>query len=123
MGFVKGKEVTVIKSAPLSDPNEYKIMGYNISLRRSESRLIEVMTMDEALSKVEEIQELEGYDGTIIDAELKTSAREKGKIIDITLVGNPNSGKTTLFNFVSGTREHVGNFSGVTVDSKTAKFR
>lgn len=123
MGFVKGKEVTVIKSAPLSDPIEYKIMGYNISLRRSESRLIEVMTMDEALSKVEEIQELEGYDGTIIDAELKTSAREKGKIIDIALVGNPNSGKTTLFNFASGSREHVGNFSGVTVDSKTAKFR
>jgi len=74
------------------------------------------MTMEEALSKVEEIQELEGYDGTIIDAELKTSAREKGKIIDIALVGNPNSGKTTLFNFASGSREHVGNFSGVTVD-------
>lgn len=123
MGFVKGKEVTVIKSAPLSDPVEYKIMGYNISLRRSESRLIEVMTMDEALSKVEEIQELEGYDGTIIDAELKTSARDKGKIIDVALVGNPNSGKTTLFNFASGSREHVGNFSGVTVDSKTAKFK
>ncbi len=123
MGFVKGKEVTVIKSAPLSDPIEYKLMGYNISLRRSESRLIEVMSMEEALSKVEEIQELEGYDGTIIDAELKTSAREKGKIIDIALVGNPNSGKTTLFNFASGSREHVGNFSGVTVDSKTAKFR
>lgn len=123
MGFVKGKEVTVIKSAPLSDPIEYKIMGYNISLRRSESRLIEVMTMEEALAKVEEIQELEGYDGTIIDAELKTSAGEKGKIIDIALVGNPNSGKTTLFNFASGSREHVGNFSGVTVDSKTARFR
>jgi ferrous iron transport protein B len=123
MGFVKGKEVTVIKSAPLSDPIEYKIMGYNISLRRSESRLIEVMTREEALLKVEEIQELDGYDGTFIDAELKTSAGEKGKNIDIALVGNPNSGKTTLFNFASGSREHVGNFSGVTVDSKTAKFK
>lgn len=123
MGFVKGKEVTVIKSAPLSDPIEYKIMGYNISLRRSESRLIEVMTMAEALLKVEEIQELDNYDGTFIDAEFKTSAGEKGKIIDIALVGNPNSGKTTLFNFASGSREHVGNFSGVTVDSTTAKFK
>jgi ferrous iron transport protein B len=123
MGFVKGKQVTVIKSAPLADPIEYKIMGYNISLRRSESRLIEVMTREEALEKVEDIQELDNYDGTFIDAEFKTSAGEKGKIIDIALVGNPNSGKTTLFNIASGSREHVGNFSGVTVDSKTAKFK
>ncbi|MCX6252621.1 MAG: ferrous iron transport protein B [Bacteroidetes bacterium] len=123
MGFVKGKEVIVIKSAPLADPIEYKIMGYNVSLRRSESRLIEVMTKEEALDKVEEILELENYDGTLVEETLKITAGEKGKIIDIALVGNPNSGKTTLFNFASGSREHVGNFSGVTVDSKTAGFK
>jgi ferrous iron transport protein B len=123
MGFVKGKEVYVVKSAPLEDPVEYRIMGYNVSLRKSESRLIEVMVKEEALEKMDEIPELESYDGTLVDVTLKTTAGEKGKIIDIALVGNPNSGKTTLFNAASGSREHVGNFSGVTVDAKTAVFK
>lgn len=123
MGFVKGKEVTVIKAAPLMDPIEYKIMGYNVTLRKSESDLIEVITREEALTWREEGIVLNPYDGVVADDFLKTSAREKGKIIDVALVGNPNCGKTTLFNFASGSREHVGNFSGVTVDSKTAKFK
>ena len=123
MGFVKGKEVAVIKAAPLQDPIEYKIMGYNVSLRQSESRLIEVLTREEALLTHVTEGEYEFYKGILTDDILKTSVKEKSKVIDIALVGNPNCGKTTLFNYASGSREHVGNFSGVTVDSKTARFK
>lgn len=120
MGFVKGKEVTVIKAAPLQDPVEYKIMGYNVSLRQSESRLIQVITLEEAIKQQLESGIVDSFNGTFSDEILKTSAKEKSKIIDVALVGNPNCGKTTLFNFASGSHEHVGNFSGVTVDSKSA---
>ena len=123
MGFVKGKEVLVIKSAPLQDPIEYKIMGYNVSLRQSESQLIEVITLTEAVEKKAQEGLQDHFRGTFTDDILKISAKEKGKVIDVALIGNPNCGKTTLFNFASGSKEHVGNFSGVTVDSKTAKFR
>jgi ferrous iron transport protein B len=122
MGFVKGQEVTVIKAAPLQDPVEYKIMGYNVSLRLSESRLIEVITLEEALKQKAVSGITNSFRGTFTDDILKTSAKEKGRVIDIALVGNPNCGKTTLFNFASGSHEHVGNFSGVTVDSKSAEL-
>jgi ferrous iron transport protein B len=119
MGFVKGKEVLVVKNAPLRDPVEYKLMDYQVSLRRSEASLIEVITIKEAASME---QVTESNLGTITDDQLKISAGIKGKTISVALVGNPNCGKTTLFNFASGAREHVGNYSGVTVDSKTAHF-
>jgi ferrous iron transport protein B len=122
MGFVKGKEVTVIKAAPLQDPVEYKIMGYNVSLRQSESRLIGVITLEEAMKQHVENGIVDTFRGTFTDDILKISAKEKSHVIDIALVGNPNSGKTTLFNFASGSHEHVGNFSGVTVDSKSARL-
>lgn len=118
MGFVKGKQVTVIKNAPLKDPIEYQIMGYEVSLRRSEASLIEVVTETEVLNNYKET-----YNGVINEDILKTSAKEKSKIINVALVGNPNCGKTTLFNYASGAREHVGNYSGVTVDTKQAKFK
>ncbi|MFZ4740235.1 MAG: ferrous iron transport protein B [Bacteroidales bacterium] len=118
MGFVKGRKVEVVKSAPLKDPIEYQIMGYAISLRRSEASLIEVITEQEATL----IHSLHSYQGVTDEDILKTSAREKGKFIDIALVGNPNSGKTSLFNFASDSKEHVGNYSGVTIDAKLAKF-
>ncbi|MCX6248087.1 MAG: ferrous iron transport protein B [Bacteroidetes bacterium] len=122
MGFVKGQEVTVIKAAPLQDPVEYKIMGYNVSLRLSESRLIEVITLEEALKQKAESGIMHSFKGTFTDDILKTSAKEKSRVIDVALVGNPNCGKTTLFNFASGSHEHVGNFGGVTVDSKSAEL-
>ena len=122
MGFVKGKEVTVIKAAPLLDPVEYKIMGYNVSLRHSESRLIQIITLEEALKQRMESGAADSFNGTFSDEILKTSAKEKSKVIDVALVGNPNCGKTTLFNFASGSHEHVGNFGGVTVDSKNARL-
>ncbi|RXQ94425.1 ferrous iron transport protein B [Ancylomarina salipaludis] len=116
MGFIKGKKVTVIKNAPLKDPVEYSIMGYQVSLRRSEAALIEVITKEEAVNL-----KINNFEGTLNDEELKSSAQKKEKNIHIALVGNPNAGKTTLFNFASGSKEHVGNYSGVTVDSKLAK--
>ncbi len=118
MGFVKGKKVSVTKNAPLKDPVEYSIMGYQVSLRRSEAELIEIITKEEAKSL-----KLNEFEGTIDEETLKTSAQEKGKNIQVALVGNPNSGKTTLFNYASGSKEHVGNYSGVTVDSKLAKIK
>lgn len=118
MGFIKGQEVEVIKDAPLKDPVEYLIMGYKVSLRRSEAELIEVITTDEiSISSDYE------YNGTTIDEILTNTAKEKGRIINIAIVGNPNCGKTSFFNQASGSSEHVGNYSGVTVEAKIAKFK
>jgi len=117
MGFVKGKEVTVIKNAPFNGPTEYKILDYNITLRRTEANLIEVVSQTEALSQI-----TQNYEGVIDFEKLKVSVKEKERTINIALVGNPNCGKTTLFNFLSGSKEHVGNYSGVTIDAKKATF-
>jgi ferrous iron transport protein B len=118
MGFVTGKEVKVIKNAPFKGPIEFKILDYNITLRRSEASLIEVVSFHEAEEQVSK-----NYEGVIDREILKRSATEKGKIINIALVGNPNCGKTTLFNFLSGSKEHVGNYSGVTISAKKASFK
>lgn len=118
MGFVKGKQVKVIKNAPLKDPIQYSIMGYEVSLRRSEASLIEVITKEEAKKEYPN-----KFNGVITDKQLKTTAKEKQKVINVALVGNPNSGKTTLFNFASKSKEHVGNYGGVTIDSKKATYK
>lgn len=118
MGFVKGKEVTVIKSAPLKDPIEFSILGYNVSLRRSEASLIDIITNEEACVEISN-----DFAVSCSFDDIVKKATEKGKTISVALVGNPNSGKTTLFNYASGSKEHVGNYSGVTVDAKEAKFR
>lgn len=117
MGFVLGKPITVIKKAPLKDPVEYAIMGYNVSLRNSEARLIEIVTE----SEIRKLKRLE-YNGTIDEHILKKTAHRMGKTINVAFVGNPNSGKTSLFNHASGAKEKVGNYSGVTIDAKEAKF-
>jgi len=118
MGFVAGKEISVIQRAPLHDPVEYNVMGYNVSLRNSEARLIEILTEKEAINSFESPDH-----GSVEGSLLGYTARLKGKIINVALVGNPNSGKTTLFNYASGSRERVGNYSGVTVDAKEARFK
>lgn len=117
MGFVAGKEVEVVKNAPLQDPIEYKVMGYNVTLRRSEAELINIYGNGQ-----EDQCKSNGYLGTLDDDKLKISQSKKCHRINIALIGNPNSGKTTLFNQLSGSRERVGNYSGVTVDSKTVEI-
>lgn len=117
MGFVKGQMVKVIKNAPMRDPVEYEIMGYKVSLRRSEAELIEIVSPEEAREMTV------NFEGTIDENRQKISAETKGKTISVALVGNPNCGKTTLFNYASGSKERVGNYAGVTIDAKEARFR
>lgn len=118
MGFVKGKTVNVVKNAPLLDPVEYNIMGYEVSLRRNEAALIDVITVEEAKHTV-----LDSFKGVITEDILRENANKLGKTINVALVGNPNAGKTSVFNFASGSHEHVGNYSGVTVEYKEAQFK
>ena len=110
MGFIKGQRVDVLQSAPLQDPVKYKVMGYEVSLRRQEAEKIEI-TQDER--EAAGISEPQNVASTAHYA--KHSARHT---INVALVGNPNCGKTSLFNFASGAHERVGNYSGVTVDAK-----
>ena len=124
MGFVKGKTVEVLLNAPLKDPIKYKVMGYEISLRRQEAEMIEVISEQEA--KRAELQpDFHGglpEDVPVSDEELKRLALGKRRTINVALVGNPNCGKTSLFNIASGSHERVGNYSGVTVDAKEGYF-
>ncbi len=119
MGFIRGEEISVILNAPLKDPIVYEIMGYEVSLRRSEASLIEVVTKDEI---VENIHCAGSMDATLDESIIAKEIERKTKRINIALVGNPNCGKTSLFNQASGSREHVGNYSGVTVDVKRGSF-
>jgi ferrous iron transport protein B len=118
MGFVAGKKVTAIKNAPLNDPIEYSLLGYNLSLRRVEAALIEVMPADDA-GQIP----VNDFNGVINRDLVKTGEKTNTKVIHVALVGNPNSGKTSIFNFASNSKEKVGNYSGVTVNLKTATFK
>ena len=122
MGFIKGKKVFVVKSAPLRDPIEYNIMGYAVSLRSSEASLIEVITQEEA-QKLDLDIVTGAYNGVFTEEKLRKTALERVKTIEVAMVGNPNAGKTTIFNVASKSKEHVGNYAGVTVDSKTASVK
>ena len=118
MGFVRGQEVIAELNAPLRDPIKFKIMDYEVSLRRSEANLIEVVTEEETTSVITPTSH-----GTTAEESTHARAAEmRGKTINIALVGNPNCGKTSLFNIASGANEHVGNYSGVTVDAKAGHF-
>ena len=119
MGFIKGKTVEVLVNAPLKDPVKYRIMGYEISLRHTEAAQVEVVKSSSrpttAVGAETGRQQL-----TIGSEAVKThsQALEKHREINVALVGNPNCGKTSLFNYASGSHERVGNYSGVTVDAK-----
>lgn len=118
MGFVRGETVKVIKNAPLMDPVEYEILGYRIALRRSEAELIEVTTSSDIVRRSKN----NISDVTFERESVNRYLHEESRTINVALVGNPNSGKTSLFNVVSGSNERVGNYGGVTVDAKAAKF-
>ena len=118
MGFIKGKTVEVLLNAPLRDPVKYKIMGYEISLRHQEADMVEVISEEEAKLMQNP------YHGSfkLTDDKLVELAKKERRTINVALVGNPNCGKTSLFNIASGAHEHVGNYSGVTVDAKEGFF-
>ncbi|MBC8321193.1 MAG: ferrous iron transport protein B [Bacteroidetes bacterium] len=118
MGFVVGKQVIVVKNAPLKDPIEYNVMGYQVSLRRSEAALIEVITGDSIAAKNNEYLGVHQLEQALNIAPLSS----RKKVINVALVGNPNCGKTTIFNFASHSKEKVGNYGGITVDAKEARF-
>lgn len=109
MGFVKGHEVKALLQAPLRDPVKYTIMGYEVSLRRSEASLIEVQPIGIPVEQR-------------VEAKPNCADPGHGQVINVALIGNPNCGKTSLFNIASGAKEHVGNYSGVTVDAKKGHF-
>jgi len=128
MGFIQGKEVKVVLNAPLKDPIEYEIIGYKVSLRREEARQIEVVTEEEAREALVSDEHLLALPGDLEEEQrlaraLSHVAEERHHNIRVALVGNPNCGKTSLFNIASGSHEHVGNYSGVTVDAKEGRFK
>lgn len=128
MGFIAGKKVTVVLNAPLKDPIEYEILGYKLSLRRSEAEQIEVIGESEAKEVMKKDISFDTIYADDCDEEWSLSnlmeklAEERKHVIRVALVGNPNCGKTSLFNIASGSHEHVGNYSGVTVDAKEGRF-
>ncbi|MDE6122818.1 MAG: 50S ribosome-binding GTPase, partial [Duncaniella dubosii] len=130
MGFVTGRKVRVLLDAPLRDPVKYEIMDYEVSLRRSEAELVEVST-DEAdsihsslSSHTDESPVLEEHGEVRHTVAHEHDGHSSAmRTINVALIGNPNCGKTSLFNIVSGAREHVGNYSGVTVDAKAGSVR
>ena len=116
LGFVRGEKVRVIKNAPLRDPIEYEIMQSHVSLRRVEAQHIEVVKLDD------ELADNYTFNGTLTE-DVQRILGERGKTVNVALVGNPNCGKTSFFNHATGMREKVGNYSGVTVDSKLGVFK
>ena len=116
MGFIKGKTIEVLLNAPLQDPVKYKLMGYEVSLRRQEAEMIEVVSDDTTIDTTHYKTETSLHESDY----LQHVALEQRRTINVALIGNPNCGKTSLFNFASGAHAHVGNYSGVTVDSTEA---
>ena len=121
MGFVRGQRVESVLNAPLRDPIKYRLMGYEVSLRRSEAAMVEIITIEEA--RVQHMQQIEDVATSPNEEDIEQVISQKIREINVALVGNPNSGKTSLFNALSGGHEHVGNYSGVTVDAKRGTCR
>ena len=116
MGFIKGQQIEVLQNAPLQDPVKYRIMGYEVSLRHHEANQVEVVSDVDANLQMSPAV-LKGHEEDYLHHE---ALRER-RVIHVALVGNPNCGKTSLFNFASGAHAHVGNYSGVTVDASEAR--
>ena len=129
MGFVRGEKVKSVLDSPMHDPVKYHVMGYDVSLRRNEAAMIEVLPEDEAKKELNPINSFachsacENCNSSLgCNCIYRPASTKRKNIIDVALVGNPNSGKTSLFNALSGSSEHVGNYSGVTVDAKSGSL-
>lgn len=122
MGFVKGRPVNVVLKAPLRDPIKYDLMGYEVSLRRSEADLVEVVEVSHEEAAILGTKALAAPSEPQSAVDADSRYHHERHIINVALIGNPNCGKTSLFNRASGAREHVGNYSGVTVDAKEGYF-
>ena len=118
MGFIKGKEVEVLQNAPLQDPVIYKLMGYEVSLRHQEADMIEIVSADTPIEATQFV--ISNSERIHEDDYVRHEAMKERRTINVALVGNPNCGKTSLFNYASGAHGHVGNYSGVTVDATEA---
>jgi ferrous iron transport protein B len=118
MGFIKGKEVEVLQNAPLQDPVIYKLMGYEVSLRHQEADMIEIVSADTPIEATQFV--ISDNERIHEDDYVRHEAMKERRTINVALVGNPNCGKTSLFNYASGAHGHVGNYSGVTVDATEA---
>jgi len=145
MGVIPGAVVTLVKYAPMGDPMELRIHGYELTLRLNDAEKIEI-TGDDVKTETEMLQDAEGGRRVLRGAEARTDTRSyrdhpglgeggiyhqklhenplpEGTILSFALAGNQNSGKTTLFNQLTGSNQHVGNFPGVTVDRKSGAIR
>ena len=123
MGLIQGVEVTMVKYAPMGDPIEIKIHDYELTLRKEDAQKIEV----KEITKKEELKNKNiilknknhpGYGESSYDKINNHQIYHESDLLTFALVGNQNCGKTTLFNQLTGSNQHVGNFPGVTVDRK-----
>lgn len=124
MGMVPGAEITLIKTAPMGDPLEFQIHGYELTLRLAEAEKIEIEPIAKRSRSHEGINREQNVDHPGLGEDGKYHSKKDEKPLDddvvltYALVGNQNCGKTTLFNQLTGAKQHVGNFPGVTVDRK-----
>ncbi|MCR4807112.1 MAG: ferrous iron transport protein B [Lachnospiraceae bacterium] len=128
MGVIPGAELTVMKYAPMGDPMEIKIHGYELTLRLSEAEQIRVKRTDlkkeiKKESKVKKADHPGLGEGGKFHPKGSGNPLPEGEVLTFALVGNQNSGKTTLFNCLTGSNQHVGNFPGVTVDRKDGQIK
>ena len=128
MGVIPGTEVTVIKLAPMGDPMELRIHGYELTLRLSEAEKIEIVPTGRKAADAEKVpQRSPEHPGLGEEGRFHPKGSgdplPDGTKLTFALVGNQNSGKTTLFNQLTGSNQHVGNFPGVTVDRKDGVIR
>ena len=129
MGLIPGAEATLVKYAPMGDPIEIQIHGYELALRLSEASQIEVELIDERSNAHKRITRIEPSDHPGLGEDGKYHSKDhanplpEGTEIDFALVGNQNCGKTTLFNQLTGSSQHVGNFPGVTVEGKEGMIK
>ena len=129
MGVIPGAEVTLVKLAPMGDPMELQIHGYELTLRLADAEKIEIVPISERSNKHSRIEKIEDSDHPGLGEDGKYHSKgdgeplPEGTLLTYALVGNQNCGKTTLFNQLTGARQHVGNFPGVTVDRKDGTIR